>query len=219
MAQLRTASPRWLWHRGLRPCAPGHFGFLHKKPERFHIQLCDSKFRFRTQTIMWLEVLQSRTTHEVFFGLKFRLRTRNILRLKVPQFRFLIQKSVTWSSDMAQCRFRTRKILWLGSYAARFHISPAVSPPHKEYSVTWSSAFSLPRKEYPMSRSSAVLLSHIEQSVTWRSAVSHNILWLEFPQFRFHKKRRHLKFRTSASVWEHYFSSENPLSFNHLPIS
>ena len=45
MTQLRLAPPRWLWHRGLRPCAPGHFGFLHKKPERFHIQ-----------TFLWLEV-------------------------------------------------------------------------------------------------------------------------------------------------------------------
>ena len=39
MAQLRTAPQRWLLHRGLRPCAPEHFGFLHKKPERFHIQI------------------------------------------------------------------------------------------------------------------------------------------------------------------------------------
>ena len=67
--------------------------------------------------------------------------------------------------------------------------------------------------------SSAVLLSHTEQSVTWSSSVSHNILWLEFPQFRFRKKRRHLKFPTSASVREHYFSLENPFSFNHPPIS
>ena len=58
-----------------------------------------------------------------------------------------------------------------------------------------------------------------------------NNLWLEFPQFstiycdlNFRssasaKKRRHLKFRTSASVREHNFSLENPLSFNHPPIS
>ena len=186
-----------------------------------------------------LKFCSSASTHGIFFGLNFCLRTRNILRLKVPQFRFRIQKSVTWSSGMAQFHFRRRKILWLGSYAVRYHtinlvglkdshfrfhkraltISPAVPPPHKEYSVTWSSAFSLPHKEYTVSRSSAVLLSHTEQSVTWRSAVSHNILWLEFPQFRFRKKRRHLKFRTSASAREHYFSLENPLSFNHPPIS
>ena len=145
---------------------------------------------------------------------------------------------MTWSSEMAQFRFRTRKILWLGSYAVplpynkfsttwkvlqfRFHtraltLSPAAPTPHKEYPVTWSSAVSLPHKEYTMSRSSAVLLLHTEQSVTWSSSVSHNILWLEFPHVR--KKRRHLKFRTSASAWEHYFSLKNLLSFNHPSIS
>ena len=59
-----------------------------------------------------------------------------------------------------------------------------------------------------------------------------NNLWLEVPQFSTiycdlnfrssasaKKKRRHLKFRTSASAREHNFSLENPLSFNHPPIS
>ena len=45
----------------------------------------------------------------------------------------------------------------------------------------------------------------------------HNILWLEVPKLRIRKNRRHLKCRTSASAREHYFSLENPLSFNHPP--
>ena len=70
MAQLRTAPPTWLWQRGLRPCAPGHSGLLHKKPERFHIQ-----------TIMWLEVPLPLMWLEV---LQFRFHTWNILWLEVP---------------------------------------------------------------------------------------------------------------------------------------
>ena len=124
---------------------------------------------------------------------------------EVTQFHFHIINTGIVRLQVLQFRFHTRALT----------LSPAVPPPHKEYPVTWSSAVSLPHKEYTMSRSSAVLLSHTEQSVTWSSSVSHNILWLEFPQFRFRKKRRHLKFRTSASAREHYFSLENPLSFNH----
>ena len=188
-----------------------------------HRLLCDLKF------------CSSASTHAIFFGLKFRLRTKNILRLKVPQFRFRIQNSVWLGAlksaqgnycglEVTQFRFHTINLVRLEVSQFRFHtraltLSPAVLPPHKEYSVIWSSAVWLLHKEYTMSRSSAVLLSHTEQCVTWSSAVSHNILWLEFPQFRFRKKRRHLKFRTSASAREHYFSLENPLSFNHPPIS
>ena len=180
-----------------------------------HRLLCDLKF------------CSSASTHEIFFGLKFRLRTRNILRLKVPQFRIRIQNIVwlgalKWRNsasaqgkycglEVTQLRFDTINLVRFEVSQFRFHtraltLSPVVLPPHKEYSVTWSSAVSLPHKEYTMSRSSAVLLSHTEQSVTWSSAVSHNILWLECPQFRFRKKRHHLKFRTSASAREHYFS-------------
>ena len=147
---------------------------------------------------MWLGALQWRNSASEqgkYYGLEitqFRFHTINLVRLEVSQF----------------C-FRKRALT----------LNPAIPPPHKEYSVTWISAVSLPYKEYTMSRSSAVLLSHTEQCVTWSSAVSHNILRLEFPQFCFRKKRRHLKFRTSASAREHYFSFENPLSFSHPPIS
>ena len=192
-----------------------------------HRLLCDLKFCI------------SASTHGIFFALKFRLRTRNILRLKVPQFRFRIQNSV-WpgSFEMAQFRFRTRKILWLGSYAiplpynkfsttwsfvvplpykSLFLLSPAIPPPHKEYPSTWSSAYA--QGIYYVSKFSSSAFAHrticdlkflslAQYTVTWISAVP-------LPQ----KKRRHLKFRTSASAREHNFSLENPLSFNHPPIS
>ena len=49
---------------------------------------------------------------------------------------------------MAQFRFRTRKILWLGSYA--------VTLPYNRFSTTWSFAVSLPYKSFDFkSRSSA----------------------------------------------------------------
>ena len=227
ITQLRTAPPR---------CAPGHFGLLHKKPERFHTWSSASAHRLLCD----LKFCSSASTHGIFFGLKFRLRTRNILRLKVPQFRFRIQNSVwlgalKWRNaasaqekycglEVTQFCFHTINLVRLEVSQFRFHIralilSLTVPPSHKEYPVTWSSAVSLPHKEYTISRSWAVLLSHTEQSVTWSSSVSHNMLWLESLQFHFRKKRRHLKFRTSASAWENYFSLENPLSFNHPPIS
>ena len=239
MAQLRTTPPRWLWHRGLWPCAPGHFGFLHKKPERFHIQ-----------TIMWLEVLlphidyyvtwssaaplphmeyslawSCASAQGIYWDLKFRFRIQNSVWLGALKWRNATTTQGKYCGlEVTQFRSHTINLVWLEVLQFRFHrraltLSPAILPPHKEYSVTWSSTVSLPHKVYTMSRSSAVLLSHTKQSVTWSSAVSHNILWLELPQFSFHKKRRHLKFRTSASTREHYFSLENPLLFNHPPIS
>ena len=239
MAQLRTARSRWLWHRGHRPCAPGHFRLLHKKPERFHIQ-----------TIMWLEVplphthyyvtwssavllphmeyssaWSSASAQGIYWDLKFRFRIQNSMWLGALKWRNSASAQGKYCGlDVTQFRFHTINLVRLEVSQFRFHtraltLSPAVPPPHKEYPVTWSSAVSLPHKEYTMSPSSAVLLLHSEQSVTWSASVSHNILRLEFPQFRFCKKRRHLKFRTSASAREHYFSLENPLSFNHTPIS
>ena len=118
---------------------------------------------------------------------------------------------------MAQFRFRTRKILWLGSYE--------VTLPYNKFSTTWSFAVSLPYKSFDFKYRSSTSAQRISsdlkfrsfasaqgiyyvskfsssafanrQSVTWSSSVSHNILWLEFPQFPFRKKRCHLKFSTS----------------------
>ena len=194
MAQLRTAPPTWLWQRGLGPCAPGHFGLLHKKPERFHIQ-----------TIMWLEVPLPHTNYYVTWSsavplslMKYSLAWSSASAqgiywdLKFRMFRFRIQNSVwlgalKWRNsasaqgkycglEVTQFRFHTINLVRLEVSQFRFHtraltLSPAVLPPHKEYPVTWSSAVSLPHKEYTMSRSSAVLLSHTEQSVIWSSSV------------------------------------------------
>ena len=97
MAQLRTAPPRWLWHRGLRPCAPVHFGLLHKKPERFHIQ-----------TIMWLEVPLPHTDYYVTWS----------SAVLLPHMEY----SLAWSSASAQgiywdlkFRFRIQNSVWLGA--------------------------------------------------------------------------------------------------------
>ena len=63
--------------QGLRPCAPGHFGLLHKKPERFHIQI-----------IMWLEVPLPHTDYYVTWSSAFPL----------PHMEY----SLAWSSASAQ---------------------------------------------------------------------------------------------------------------------
>ena len=114
-----------------------------------HRLLCDLKF------------FSSTSTHGIFFGLKLCLRTRNILRLKVPQFRFRIQNSVwlgalKWRNsapaqgkycglEVTQFRFHTINSVRLEVSQFLFHtraltLSPAVPPPYKEYSVTWSFA-------------------------------------------------------------------------------
>ena len=217
MAQLRTAPPRWLWHRGLWPYAPGHFGLLHRNQrDSTYRLLCDLKFCFRTQTIMWLEVLQFRfhtwniSRHGIFLGLKFRLRTRNILRLKVRQFRFRIQNSVwlgalKWRNsasaqgkycglEVPKFHFHTINLVQLEVLQFRFHtraltLSLAVPPPHKEYPVTWSSAVSLPHKEHRNILCLEVQLFCFH---------TQNNLWLEVPQFR--TIYCDLNFRSSASA-------------------
>ena len=180
------------------------------------------QFRLHTWTIPWLEIPQ------------FRLCTRNILRLKFPLPQ--TEKGVAWSSEMAQFRFRTKKILWLGSYAVPLPCNKSsttwsftVLLPYKSFDFKSRSSASaqrilcdlkfrslLPHKEYIMSRSSAVLLSHTEQSLTWNFA-QYTMTWISAVRFR--KKKRHLKLRTSASAQEHYFSWENPFSSNRPPIS
>ena len=97
IAQLRTAPPRWLWHRGLRPCAPGHFGLLFKKPERFYIE-----------TIMWLEVPLPHTDYYVTWS----------SAVPLPHMEY----SLAWSSASTQglywdlkFRFRIKNSVWLGA--------------------------------------------------------------------------------------------------------
>ena len=172
--------------RGLRPCAPGHFGLLHKKPERFHIQ-----------TIMWLEVplphtdyyvtwssavplphteyslaWSSASAQGIYWDLKFRFRIQNSVWLGALKWRNSASAQGKYCGlEVTQFRFHTINLVRLEVSQFRFHtraltLSPTVPPPHKEYPVTWRSAVSLPHKECTISRSSAVLLSHTEQSVT-----------------------------------------------------
>ena len=122
--------------------------------------------------------------------------------------------------EVTQFRFHTINLVRLEDSQFRFHtrvLNPAIPPPHKEYPATWSSASA--QGIYYVSKFSSSAFAHrticdlkflslAQYTVTWISAVP-------LPQ----KKRRHLKFRTSASAREHNFSLENPLSFNHPPIS
>ena len=162
MAQLRTAPPRWLWHRGLRPCAPGHFGLLPKKPERFHIQ-----------TIIWLEVPLPLADYYVTWS----------SAVPLPHMEY----SLAWSSasvqgiywdlkfrsfasayrimcDLAQFRFYTRKILWLGSYA--------VPLPYNKFSTTWSFAVPLPYKSFDFKHRSSASAQRISCDLKFHSFAS-----------------------------------------------
>ena len=162
-----------------------------------HRLLCDLKF------------CSSASTQWIFFGLKFRLRTRNILRLKVPQFRFRIQNSVwlgalKWRNSastqgkycglrVTQFRFHTINLVRLEVSQFRFHtrtltLSPAVPPPHKEYPVTWSSAFRFRTRN----------ILHVCLEVQQFCFRTQNNLWLEVPQFS--TIYYDLNFRSSASA-------------------
>ena len=187
-----------------------------------HRLLCDLKF------------CSSTSTHGLFFGLKFRLRIRNILRLKVPQFRFRIQNSVwlgtlKWrNSASARGKYCGLEVMQLCFHTINL-VRLEVSHPYKSFDFKSRSSASAQRIScdlkfrsfasaqgiYYVSKLSSSAFAN-RQSVIWSSSVSHNKLWLEFP---LPQKRRHLKFRSSASAREHYFSLENPLSFNLPPIS
>ena len=117
MAQLRIAPPRWLWHRDLRPCAPGHFGLLHKKPERFHIQ-----------TIMWLEVPLPHTDNYA---------TWSVVAVPLPHIAY----SLAWSSASTQGIYWDLKFR---SSASAYRIvcdlelwNGAILLLHKENTVAW----------------------------------------------------------------------------------
>ena len=177
MAQLKTAPHRWLWYRGLGPCAPGHFRLLHKKPERFHIQ-----------TIMWLEVplphidyyvtwssavplphmeyslaWSSTSAQGIYWDLKFRFRIQNSVWLGALKWHNSASAQGKYCGlEVTQFRFHAINLVWLEVSQFRFHTR----------ALTLSSAVSPPHKEYTMPRSSAVLLWHTEQSVTWSSSLN-----------------------------------------------
>ena len=161
-----------------------------------HRLLCDLKF------------CSSASTHGLFFGLKFRLRIRNILRLKVPQFHFRIQNSVwlrtlKWRNsasaqgkycglEVTQLRFHTINLVRLEVSQFRFH-TRALTKSRSSASAQRIScdlkfrSFASAQGIYYVSKFSSSAFAN-RQSVTWSSSISHNILWLEFPQFRFRKK-------------------------------
>ena len=142
---------------------------------------------------------------------------------------------------MAQFHFRTRKILWVGSYA--------VPPLYNTFSTTWSFAVPLPYKSFDFKSRSFASAQRISCDLKFRSFASaqgiyyvskfsssafahrticdlkflslaqYTVTWisaLPLPQEKTSFEVPH--FRTSTSAREHYFSLENPLSFNHPPI-
>ena len=65
---------------------------------------------------------------------------------------------------MAQFRFRTRKIMWLGSYA--------VPLPYNEFSTTWSFAVSLPYQSFVFKSSSSASAQRISCDLKFRTFAS-----------------------------------------------
>ena len=65
---------------------------------------------------------------------------------------------------MAQFRFRTRKILWLGSYAVPF--------PYNKFSTTWSFAVPLPYKSFDFKSRSSASAQRISCDLKFRSFAS-----------------------------------------------
>ena len=99
---------------------------------------------------------------------------------------------------MAQFRFHTRKILWLGSYAVRL--------PYNKFSTTWSFAVSLPYKSFDFkSRSSASAQRISCDLVPQFRFRTRNILCLEVQQFCFRKQTicdlKFLSFAQYTVIW------------------
>ena len=65
---------------------------------------------------------------------------------------------------MAQFRFRTRKILWLGSYA--------VTLPYNKFSTTWSFTVPLPYKSFDFKSCSSASAQRISCDLKFRSFAS-----------------------------------------------
>ena len=83
---------------------------------------------------------------------------------------------------MAQFCFRTRKILWLGSYA--------VTLPYNKFSTTWSFAVSLPYKSFDFKSRSFASAQRISCDLKFRSFASAQGIYycLEVQQFCFRKQ-------------------------------
>ena len=193
-----------------------------------HRLLCDLKF------------CSSASRHEIFFDLKFRLRTRNILRLKVPQFRFRIQNNMwlgalKWRNsasaqgkycglEVTQFRFHTINLVRLEVSQFRFHTRALTFTSHSSASAQRIfcdlkfRSFASAQGIYYVSKFSSSAFAHkticdlkfhsfAQYVMTWISAVP-------LPQEKTSVEIPHFCFCT-----RNYFSLENPLSFNHPPIS
>ena len=187
-------------------CAPGHFGFLHKKTERFRIQ-----------TIMWLEVPLPHTDYYVTWSsgvplphMEYSLAWSSASAQGIywdVQFSFRIQNSVWLGAlkllnsasaqgkycgfEVTQFRFHTINLVRLEVSQFRFHtraltLSPAVPSPHKD--ILWL--------EVPQFRFCTMnILCPEVQQFCFRTQ---NNLWLEALQF--HTIYCDLNFRSSASA-------------------
>ena len=94
---------------------------------------------------------------------------------------------------MAQFRFRTRKILWLGSYA--------VPLPYNKFNTTWSFAVSLPYKSFDFKSRSSASAQRISCDLKFRSFASAQGIYyvLKFSSSTFaHRTIRDLKFLSFA---------------------
>ena len=151
MPQLRTAPPRWLLYRGLRPCAPGHFGFLHKKPERFHIQ-----------TIMSLEVPLPQTDYYVTWSSAVTLPHMEYSLA----WRFVSAQGIYWDLKFRGSASAYRIVcdleLWNG----------AIPLPHKENTVAWKLRIPLPYNKFRTTWSFAVPLPYKSFDFKSRSSAS-----------------------------------------------
>ena len=94
---------------------------------------------------------------------------------------------------MAQFRFRTKKILWLGSYA--------IPLPYKNFSTTWSFAVPLPYKSFDFKSHSSASAQRIFCDLKFRSFASAQWIYYvsKFSSSAFtHRTICDLKFRSFA---------------------
>ena len=123
---------------------------------------------------------------------QFRFHTINLVRLEVSQFRFHTRALTFKSRNSASAQRISCDLKFRFRTQGIYYVSKFSSSAFAHRTIC-----------------DLKFLSLAQYTVTWISADP-------LPQ---KKKRRHLKFRTSASAREHNVSLENPLSFNHPPIS
>ena len=87
---------------------------------------------------------------------------------------------------MAQFRFRSRKILWLGSYA--------VPLPYKKFSTTWSFAVPIPYKSFDFKSRSSASAQRISCDLKFHSFASAQGIYYvwKFSKFSFRKQNNQI---------------------------